>query len=137
MKEFKGKLDKGPMRRPSALAMVGGRCKMINIMEEVTSSSAQRSSRLSRRWGGRSPWWKESWSGGRVGDLRGTVAWGQLPAVTEHQGVETSSSLFVPVSAQSGGCVPAVRWKICSCLQSAVVQGELSEYLPILGGGWR
>ena len=26
VKEFKGKLDKGPMRRPPTLAMVGGRC---------------------------------------------------------------------------------------------------------------
>ena len=42
MKEFKGKLDEGPMKRLPTLAMVGGRCLMFTIKEEVSSSLAQR-----------------------------------------------------------------------------------------------
>ena len=82
------------MRRSPTLAMVGGRCIVINFVGKVSSSSAQRSSSLLlRRWGGkeaqcvrRSDLQKGLSLGGRspgagveVGDLRGTVAWGQLP----------------------------------------------------------
>ena len=42
MKEFKGKLEEGPMKRLPTLAMVGGRCLMFTIKEEVSSSLAQR-----------------------------------------------------------------------------------------------
>ena len=37
-------LYQGSMTRPSAPAMVGGRCKMVNNMDEMASSLAQRSS---------------------------------------------------------------------------------------------
>ena len=42
MKEFKGKLDEGPVKRLPTLAMVGGCCLMFTIKEEVSSSLAQR-----------------------------------------------------------------------------------------------
>ena len=42
MKEFKGKLEEGPMKRLPTLAMVGGRCLMFTIKEEISSSLAQR-----------------------------------------------------------------------------------------------
>ena len=43
-RSFGAELDQGSMTRPSALAMVGGRCKMVNNMDEMASSLAQRSS---------------------------------------------------------------------------------------------
>ena len=52
--------------------------EVISSLKEVGWKEAQCVRRLELQKG-LSPWWKESWSGGRVGDLRGTVAWGQLP----------------------------------------------------------
>ena len=43
LKEFQGRATtRGSLTRSPTLAMVGGRCNMINNMEEVSSSSAQR-----------------------------------------------------------------------------------------------
>ena len=50
-RKFKDRVTtRGSLTRSSTLAMVGGRCKVINIMGEVASSSAQRSTLLSRKW---------------------------------------------------------------------------------------
>ena len=47
--------DRGSLMRPPTLAMVGGRCMVVNIKEEGSSSSAQRATLLVARevW-----WWR-------------------------------------------------------------------------------
>ena len=52
--KFKDRVTtRGSLRRPPTLAMVGGRCMVEANMEEGSSSSAQRATLQSRRWGWR------------------------------------------------------------------------------------
>ena len=76
MKEFKGKLDKGPMRRSPTLAMVGGRCiydqhhggggelfssEVNSSLKEVERKEAQCVRRLELQKG-LIPCWNVAWS---------------------------------------------------------------------------
>jgi len=138
MKEFKGELDKGPMRRSPTLAMVGGRCiydqhhggggelfssEVNSSFMEVGSKEAQCVRRLELKKG-LSPCWKELGAAGLYGrSSRGGIQFRMesWASPTSSSPRDSSSSSFQINCSRSGSATQAAVLVLYYCVSLGVI----------------